>query len=246
MLFNSQLDYMNLPFCVTILVFALCFTLLGVGCSEKEPTNLENETEPRVESDLAITRAEPSANANYTSIQWTDLLPDEDLEALKNPPEYLAEIEDGSESDQLTSQLKAESTVGSNNTGSGSTAEDRYQQALTSKKIRLEFNGRHVRIPGFIVPLEFDDHQTITTFFLVPFFGACIHMPPPPPNQIVYAEYEPGIRLEALYDPFWVSGTLSTALVENDMATAAYSINVSTIEPYIETGSQQWNDAETP
>jgi len=57
-------------------------------------------------------------------------------------------------------------------------------------------------------------------------------VPPPPPNQILFAEYEPGIRLDALYDPFWINGTLSTTLLENDMATAAYSITVSAIEPY--------------
>lgn len=181
----------------------------------------------------AIDGDEPS---QYTEVSWTDLLPDDDLQALENPPDYLDDIEDGSDKDALTSRLKAKS----------SPAEDRYQQALNSKQVRPEFNGSAVRIPGFIVPLEFNDQQTITTFFLVPFFGACIHMPPPPPNQILYAEYEPGIRLDALYDPFWINGTLSTILVENDMATAAYSIDVSAIEPYVETSHQQWSDPETP
>ncbi len=176
---------------------------------------------------------------SYTPIEWTDLLPDHDLEALENPPEYLANIVDGSEDDQLPSQLKAEASANSSEGSSGSAIEHRYQQALTSQDIRPEFNGRHVRIPGFIVPLEFDDLQTITTFFLVPFFGACIHMPPPPPNQIIYAEYEPGMRLEALYDPFWINGTLTTNMVENDMATAAYSLTVSAIEPYTEFVSQE-------
>ncbi len=162
----------------------------------------------------------------FETVEWTDLLPKEDLEALENPPEYLADIEDGSEADQLNSQLKAQTNV----------AEDRYQQALVSQNIRPEFDGRYVRIPGFIVPLDFDDYQTITSFFLVPFFGACIHVPPPPPNQIIYAEYEPGIRLNALYDPFWINGKLSTTLVENDLAIAAYSLSVSSIEPYIEEG----------
>lgn len=65
----------------------------------------------------------------------------------------------------------------------------------------------------------------------MPFFGACIHLPPPP-NQIIYAEHKPGIQLNALYDPFWIQGTLSTTLVKNDTATAAYSMTVETIEPY--------------
>ncbi len=171
--------------------------------------------------------AQAKKNTDYTYIQWTDLLPDEDLYALENPPEYLSEIEDGSVEDQLGGELQANI-----NSDLNAAAEDRYQQALVSKKIRPEFNGRRVRIPGFIVPLEFDDQQTVTTFFLVPYFGACIHMPPPPPNQIIYAEFEPGKRMEALYDPFLISGTLSTTMVENELASASYLINVSAIEPY--------------
>ena len=171
-------------------------------------------------------------DATYTEIEWVDLIPEDDLHALENPPAYLNDIEDGSAEDSLTSQLKA----------GASPAEDRYQQALNSKQIRSEFNGRTIRIPGFIVPLEFNDQQTITTFFLVPFFGACLHMPPPPPNQIIYAEYEPGIRLEALYDPFWIEGKLSTTLVENDMATAAYSIDVVKISPYTENSGGYDNE----
>lgn len=213
--------------CTTVFVLALSVSVLS-SCSKKDSVDSE---EPLAEEPLA---AKPS----YTLIEWTDLLPDDDLEAIENPPEYLADIQDGSEGDQLVSQLKApalnEGASANNNqtTNERSLAEDRYQQALASTNIRPEFNERDIRIPGFIVPLEFDDHQTITTFFFVPFFGACIHMPPPPPNQIIYAEYEPGIRLDALYDPFWISGTVFTSLVENDMATAAYSMTVTSIEPY--------------
>ena len=213
----------------TLFLLCVSLTLCISSCSKKEPVNTEA----------------PSVNTNYTLIEWTDLLPDADLEAIENPPEYLADIEDGSEDDQLDSQLRAQSTSDNSATENTDTttserdlAEDRYQQALASTNIRPEFNGRNIRIPGFIVPLEFDDHQTITTFFFVPFFGACIHMPPPPPNQIIYAEYEPGIRLDALYDPFWISGTVFTALVENDMATAAYSMSVTSIEPYTEVAPQ--------
>lgn len=183
---------MNRPFGVTIIVpvlvlfFALCLALLSVGCSEKGAAGLEpNDGAGHARSPLntAIAQAVVSTEglseqmvskemaskekATYTKIDWTDLLPDEDLEALENPPEYLAEIEDGSESDQLTSPLKAESVSMASTVNA---QDDRYQQALISEKIRPEFNGRHIRIPGFIVPLEFDDHETITTFFLVPFF----------------------------------------------------------------------------
>ena len=95
-----------------------------------------------------------------------------------------------------------------------------------------EMDGKKVKIPGFIVPLEFDDNQVVTKFFLVPFFGACIHVPPPPPNQIIYVDAPNGVELTALYDPFWISGTLNTTIVENDVATSAYAMTMDKIENY--------------
>ncbi len=80
----------------------------------------------------------------------------------------------------------------------------------------------------------YNDEQIITEFFLVPYFGACIHMPPPPPNQIIYVKYPKGLILEALYHPFWISGKLKTSLIENDMATAAYALDMEDYEPYSE------------
>lgn len=248
---------MSRPAALSAVVCMVCAIGLAPGCSKKtgsdtveaaaqtsstpaatatesanqvgENTGEGANNKPTQSNQAAATNTAKNALAGekttYAPIDWTDLLPDADLTALENPPEYLTEIEDGSEDDRLASQLKAQSD---------SAADDPYQQALVSKNIRPEFNGRAIRIAGFIVPLEFDDNETITTFFFVPFFGACIHMPPPPPNQIIYAQYEPGIRLEALYDPFWISGTLSTILIENDLATAAYSMNVTAIEPYSE------------
>jgi len=224
-----MLAYMNRhPYVRIILCLLISHTLLLSGCSRKTPPTSTGAEASHKQGETALETPIPSQDITYTMIEWTDLLPDDDLEALENPPEYLADIEDGSEDDQLTSQLKAEALPSDQND-----LDSRYDQALVSKNVRPEFDGRHIRIPGFIVPLEFDDQQTITTFFLVPFFGACIHVPPPPPNQIVYAEFESGIQLEALYDPFWISGTIHTSLVENDMATAAYSMTVTAIEPYI-------------
>lgn len=166
-----------------------------------------------------------TASADYQAIEWTDLIPKDDLDALLNPPEYLQDIVDGSEEDVIDGQLKSKPSA---------STDDRYQQALVSQNIKPEFNDKKVRIPGFIVPLEFDDNQTVTTFFIVPFFGACLHQPPPPPNQIIYADFEQGIRLETLYDPFWFEGTLITAITENGIATSAYAMVADSITPYEE------------
>lgn len=163
--------------------------------------------------------------STFKTVEWEDLIPLADLDALQNPPSYLYDFEDGSAEDEISSQLANAVTNAVN---------DRYQQALVSTQIIPQMDGRNVRIPGFVVPLEFDDEQTITEFFLVPYFGACIHSPPPPPNQIIYVYAPKGIQLETLYDPFWISGKLSTKLVQNYMATAAYSLQMQSYEEYTE------------
>ena len=140
-----------------------------------------------------------------------------------NPPDYIDEIEDGSIEDQISSEVK--NTI-------AAASDDRYQQALVSTRVKNALDNRVVRIPGFIVPLEFSDDQNVTQFFLVPYFGACLHVPPPPPNQIILVNYPQGLQLGALYDPFWITGKLSTTITENEVATSAYSIQMDDYQPY--------------
>ena len=162
-------------------------------------------------------------NLIFETIEWPDLMPPEVLAILLNPPEYIAEIEDGSAEDQISSQIKS---------AVDQSEEDAYQQALVSTDVNENLDGAMIRIPGFVVPLEFDEEQTISQFFLVPYFGACLHMPPPPPNQIILVNAPKGIQMSALYDPFWIEGQLSTSFQENDMATSAYAMRLQRIEPY--------------
>ncbi len=182
--------------------------------------------EPKNDSQAPLEAVLPTLPASaFKTVEWVDLMPKEDLDALLNPPSYVTDVEDGSFEDQISSQIQ--NTL-------AAAGDDRYQQALSSTRIISELEGQAIRIPGFIVPLEFDDEQTITQFFLVPFFGACIHVPPPPPNQIIFVNYPKGLKLHALYDPFWISGILKTTLVENETATAAYSLEMQSYEPYTE------------
>ena len=159
----------------------------------------------------------------YKTVEWIDLLPADDLKALLNPPEYLTEIEENSLEDTIDSRLKNK-TRGNK--------DDRYQEALQSEKVVEDMDGRRIRIPGFIVPLEFDDEELVIQFFFVPFFGACLHLPPPPPNQIILVDFPTGIPIETLYTPFWISGKLNAKLVEKNIATAAYSMRMDVYEVY--------------
>ena len=203
----------------------------NAGSSEKPfttPVNQQVTTTVKATAD-----SQPPSEASETilpasafkTVEWINLMPEEDLDALLAPPSYVTDIEDGSLEDEISNQIE---------NAFGAVNDDRYQQALTSTHIIPEMEGQAIRIAGFIVPLEFDDDQTITQFFLVPFFGACIHVPPPPPNQMIFVSYPKGLKLNALYDPFWISGILRTTLVENEMATAAYSMQLPSFEAYTE------------
>ncbi|SDW65108.1 hypothetical protein SAMN05421882_102039 [Nitrosomonas communis] len=201
--------------------FISFLAVLLIACSQSEP----DVSSGAVSGNQTLTHQQAVKDAPYQTIQWTDLMPQDDLDALLNPPAYLDEIEDGSEEDMLSNQFMLAMAQAS---------DDSYMQALSSTRIMPEFNHQRIRLPGFIVPLEFGEKQTITRFFLVPFFGACIHVPPPPPNQIIYGIFDKGLKLEALHEPVWVTGLLKTTLTENDVATSAYTIEVAEVETYAE------------
>lgn len=96
---------------------------------------------------------------------------------------------------------------------------------------RAELNNKLVKIPGFVIPLEGDDEVT-TEFLLVPYFGACIHVPPPPPNQIIYVKFPQGAPLAELWDVVNVVGTLKTTMVDHELAQVGYVMEGIRIEPY--------------
>lgn len=97
--------------------------------------------------------------------------------------------------------------------------------------VRNELNGSTVKIPGFVIPLE-GDENSVTEFLLVPYFGACIHVPPPPPNQIVYVKFPQGAPIQQLWDVVYVVGTLKTEVVNAELAETAYLIDGTAIEEY--------------
>ena len=108
-----------------------------------------------------------------------------------------------------------------------------------SMAVVSELNGQTIRMPGYILPLEFDGAK-VTEFFLVPYVGACIHVPPPPPNQMVHVSTNPGIESKELYEPVWVEGKIATEGKTSafnsfdgtlDIA-AGYTMQASTVEPY--------------
>lgn len=110
-------------------------------------------------------------------------------------------------------------------------AEDKMEQIGTYNVVK-ELDGKEVRIPGFPVPLDLGAGGMTKEFLLVPYFGACIHTPPPPPNQIVYVKSDTPVVLSESLDAIWVEGKLAAQTKESDLADAAYTLTLAKLEPY--------------
>lgn len=108
---------------------------------------------------------------------------------------------------------------------------DKYVEAKRAAPVVAELDGQRVRLPGFIVPLDFEGTD-ISEFLLVPYFGACIHVPPPPSNQIVFVKVSEAYPLRELFEAVWVTGTLSTKAFLNDLGDAGYTLQATVVEPY--------------
>jgi hypothetical protein len=99
-------------------------------------------------------------------------------------------------------------------------------------ELREDLDGKVIRMAGFVTPLGFEGGR-ITEFLLVPFVGACIHVPPPPANQIVYvAEVKGYAPSGGLLYPVWVTGKLKATPIDTDLANVGYRIEDPKVERY--------------
>ena len=97
--------------------------------------------------------------------------------------------------------------------------------------INSKLDGEKIKLAGYGTPLSFDGDK-VTEFLFVPYRGACIHVPPPPANQIIYIKSSEGLRADNLYDPVWIIGVLRANSVSTVMAEVGYSIEKATVVPY--------------
>ena len=203
-------------------------SLLASGCAEEAPPDgagmpPSGDTSQRPVDDLrgpaASDREAPRAIVEATAaapakaeIEWDALIPDD------YRPDKLMEgfdLEEFSDDDPRAEELMA-----------------KLQALWDEAPVREDLDGQAVKLPGFVVPVEADAEET-TGFLLVPYYGACIHVPPPPANQTVYVITEAGKgAAPGLFDVVWVSGTMSVKRIENDIAEAGYTLYATQIEPY--------------
>lgn len=98
-------------------------------------------------------------------------------------------------------------------------------------KLNTSLDGKSVKLPGYIIPLDMNANG-VTSFVLVPYVGACIHVPPPPPNQLVFVATETPWPNDNLWDAVWVSGRLSARLQSTEIAEIGYQIDADRIDIY--------------
>ncbi|GGK09738.1 DUF3299 domain-containing protein [Pseudomonas matsuisoli] len=105
-------------------------------------------------------------------------------------------------------------------------------QSAPDAPVEKSLDGQQIKLPGYVVPLEISEEGFVKSFLFVPYYGACIHVPPPPSNQIVYVTSQTGIRLDALYQPFWIEGPMTVESTSSDLASAGYRMAADKIYPY--------------
>ena len=140
----------------------------------------------------------------YRDLNWLDIIPKEDVAALEDPKQQVVVRHLGNK---------------------------RSKQIGTYHVIDA-MNGVRAQLSGYVVPLDSDDKGQMTSFLFVPFYGACIHVPPPPPNQIIYAKLARGVPTPNIWDPFWLRGTLRAQTFKSDVAGAAYTMDDATLKPW--------------
>ncbi len=140
--------------------------------------------------------------ADTREIEWNELMPEEE------------------------SQAWIENQTSVDHSGAGPSA------VFQSSRTIGELDGQELRIAGFVVPVETTAEGKLKEFFLVPYFGACIHLPPPPANQIIYGRLENPIDMINIWDAFWMEGTLNVEDVSNETADAAYTMDVDSLVLY--------------
>jgi len=101
----------------------------------------------------------------------------------------------------------------------------------TGGEISTKYSGKRVRIAGYLVPLDLEG-RAVRQALLVPYVGACIHIPPPPPNQLILITSELSYESRSLFEPVWVAGEFDAVATNTRFAQSGYSLTAEEITPY--------------
>lgn len=156
----------------------------------------------------------PLDKDGYEEIMWEDLMPEGEEERLQEM--YAIQMQELSSGGGMVME--------------GSSADKPIQ--LGTFNVVDELNDVKVKLPGYTVPFDFSPNAKITEFLLVPYYGACLHAPPPPPNQTVYVTTDKPLTIGELDRAVWVRGTLKTVQQTSDLADTAYTLVLDDVTEY--------------
>jgi hypothetical protein len=205
-------------------MFALTLLLLGtalVASGAPPPTGTGSSTATGTTA-ATDTKASPGgasredaelARRGVRRIGWDDLMPEGEEQRLEEM--YRAQL-----SRLYSGPMIAEGSL-----------EDMSIQIGTFNTVDA-LNGKNIRIPGYGVPFEFGMESTTREFLLVPYYGACIHSPPPPPNQTIYVTSKKPVPMKMFADAIWAEGVLRARRQDTDLADAAYTLELTGIDEY--------------
>lgn len=213
------------PWLFLPLAFLGAMTLIGCDQSSDQQVQAAPQVAPVAQPRLAqaveveelapneeVTWLDDTGEVNAKELDWDALIP-EDWR-----PETLmgdVDIENLSDDDPRAQQLL-----------------DKLKALWDQAPVVPALEGRQVKLPGFVVPLEMDAKK-IEQFLLVPYYGACIHVPPPPANQTVHVVTREGRAFEGqLFDVVWVTGTMRVERLSSDLAEAGYRLEDASVVPY--------------
>lgn len=153
--------------------------------------------------------------SGYAEIAWEDLIPP------------------GSSGEELMAQFEDELDAVTPGSDEAVALWTEIQEAYNPEAVNTDLNGENIVLAGFVAPLTYDG-EIITEFLLVPTFGACIHVPPPPPNQtiMVSLDKENGLSIDDSWGAVWVEGTLVIESGDSDLGATSYTITQAASGPY--------------
>jgi len=199
-----------------IFVFSLLTACGKENTTDKTEQQVVQKASVEINSDKTVKDKE-KVELKVEEIGWANLVPP-DYDPNTVIDKYLEEMKELRDDDPRASVLYGN-----------------IQAELDNAPVNMLLDGKTIKMPGFIAPLE-NTNGVISEFLLVPYFGACIHTPPPPVNQtvMVKAKQGQGVKSEDANYPVWITGKLKAVEERTTIGAAGYRIENPVIEPYEE------------
>ena len=187
-------------------------TALMLAALLSAPPALANQTDYKIGDRLPQATAKTApAKTTFRTIGWDDLLPADWDPGAAFKGLDLAKLDDA--------DPRAMAAL------------EQMRRAWDAAPVNPKLEGKHVRIPGFVVSLDGGPGE-LREFLLVPYFGACIHVPPPPANQIIHVMPQRPLKNVKSMDAVWVNGTLSIGRSDTPMGKSGYRLQAREVTPY--------------